>query len=1149
MREESFQYEFEWFKDDFDTDPRTRGRLFETRSPMEEERSNWEPPVPSVFSEGGVPEVEVMIESEEYCPLVLRSSREKSKLENSMSLGVILLGEWVPGSGTHNVVVGIVRFLEKNYNKSNILGFLGGPQGFARKHFIKLTEDSVGKYLNQGGADLLGFGSLSAITEKDFLEINRLCCEDYALNALVFVGGPNELAHVSQLLFYHSSTNANEKMMKIVGVVQSPNASVYVDNWIPITLGFDSACCSLAEYVGNIATDGFSSGRGPEVNIIRCGSALATMEVALRVGPAMTILAEEISAKKIDVKTLVDNITEIVSERIDINSKTTTILLSDKLYQCLPGLEPLREECRALYVEHPSVLYPSGPSGTVNPDLFEVLTKPSADLLKLFPLPDQLRIARAFSQEGTPTMPDICPENWIAQLVQESLSLKKLNVPVSVRAHYIGAEARCAFPTNFDCALGLALGQTAAALAASSHVPSGYIAAVRNLDREVDEWECGGIALHGLVRRKASTLRPWQFGEAANQELINLAIQKQIREMSVPVIPHRPVDLESDILYKYFNRRRSVSHLHPMPYAFPSHGVVRASCAAISPYHSNQTREFYEPRMPSSCCVDAQVSDCAVTTHRSCLNILQLAFPNTCSSVSAVCLTVKDSHPLTESMGEDWRLGIVFLGRSAPGCHNVIVGLQKRFSKVFGFINGAHGLINAEYILIDSALARTVKNTAGLSLLGRTDAPIRTKKELLNCVKTCKKLKLDGLVVVGGIGTHADTALLAEALCAHRIPTRVVGVPASIENDIPMVEQSLGHDSACRVYASIVGSLAALAASKKRQWCFIRLCGKNSLLSHVLLEVALQTHVNLVLTAEELEARQMSLADVICLICDLISERAKDGFDFGTVLFSDSISELFLKPNFHDPEIYIQNLVGNELQRRCIVSSSSSSSVFRSSTHRISTHQGRSAHPSNFDCDLGMSLGYAAGCFIASDRTGLLVTVGNLANQSIAEWEILGVPLTSLLTAELNKDTLECCLSIERRPADFSLLNRFLPPPSKRRFLHPGPMQFRDDLRLISLGEKSPEFVNQRTLVQRISTICSQIMSISASASDEKVRDVLTSGLRHTLALLNAHKKGDDNPPSVGIKKNYRPSCPESLLLRPHNQSHCRVVQLVPVDD
>ncbi|EER11879.1 Pyrophosphate--fructose 6-phosphate 1-phosphotransferase subunit beta, putative [Perkinsus marinus ATCC 50983] len=196
------------------------------------------------------------------------------------------------------------------------------------------------------------------------------------------------------------------------------------------------------------------------------------------------------------------------------------------------------------------------------------------------------------------------------------------------------------------------------------------------------------------------------------------------------------------------------------------------------------------------------------------------------------------------------RIGIVFLGRQSPGCHNIVWGLKSYVDaqpggQLIGIALGALGFVKGYTVNLDSdQLLSLYRNQSGLDLLGRTDLTLRTTEDLIACARTCQKLSLDGVVVVGGVGTHADSALLAETMAKMQVSTKVIGVPASVENDIPLVEQTLGYDTACKVFSNIIGNIATLAASGTREWYFIRICGRS--MSHIAAECALHAHPNLV---------------------------------------------------------------------------------------------------------------------------------------------------------------------------------------------------------------------------------------------------------------------------------------------------------------
>jgi len=62
-------------------------------------------------------------------------------------------------------------------------------------------------------------------------------------------------------------------------------------------------------------------------------------------------------------------------------------------------------------------------------------------------------------------------------------------------------------------------------------------------------------------------------------------------------------------------------------------------------------------------------------------------------------------------------------------------------------------------------------------------------------------------------------------------------------------------------------------------------------------------------------------------------------------------------------------------------------------------YQGRSGHPSHFDCSLGSTLGFTAGILIEHELTGVAVSVSNLTKK-LDEWRVGGVPILELLKAQ-----------------------------------------------------------------------------------------------------------------------------------------------------
>jgi diphosphate--fructose-6-phosphate 1-phosphotransferase len=88
----------------------------------------------------------------------------------------------------------------------------------------------------------------------------------------------------------------------------------------------------------------------------------------------------------------------------------------------------------------------------------------------------------------------------------------------------------------------------------------------------------------------------------------------------------------------------------------------------------------------------------------------------------------------------------------------------------------------------------------------------------------------------------------------------VVGCPKTIDGDLKNehIEVSFGFDTATKTYSEAIGNLCVDAMSSKGYYYFIRVMGRSA--SHIALESALQTRVNLVLIGEEVERDHKTLS-------------------------------------------------------------------------------------------------------------------------------------------------------------------------------------------------------------------------------------------------------------------------------------------------
>lgn len=399
------------------------------------------------------------------------------------------------------------------------------------------------------------------------------------------------------------------------------------------------------------------------------------------------------------------------------------------------------------------------------------------------------------------------------------------------------------------------------------------------------------------------------------------------------------------------------------------------------------------------------------------------------------------------------RVGVVLSGGQAPGGHNVISGLFDALKKLhpgsllFGFLGGPIGIVNNDYIEIAEDLLADYRNTGGFDLLGSGRTKIKTEEQLSYTLKVIEELELDGLVIIGGEGSNAYVAVLAEYLLSKGCKTCVVGVPKTIDGDLraELLEISFGFDTACKIYAELIGNIERDAISSKKYYHFIKLMGRTS--SHITLECALQTHPNIALICEEVAAQKKTLEQIVSEIADVIYARAERGKDYGVVVvpeglieFVPQMKELIEEINRALPKgksyeiikqlslenqalfaqfpeqvrnqlLFERDVQGNvklshiateqlliEMIRENLHKREGFKGNFITMSHFFG-YEGRSGFPSNFDASYCIALGHVAALLVHFGCTGYMALCHNLP-YPIEEWKAAGIPITMLMAME-----------------------------------------------------------------------------------------------------------------------------------------------------
>ena len=248
------------------------------------------------------------------------------------------------------------------------------------------------------------------------------------------------------------------------------------------------------------------------------------------------------------------------------------------------------------------------------------------------------------------------------------------------------------------------------------------------------------------------------------------------------------------------------------------------------------------------------------------------------------------------------RIGIVLSGGPAPGGHNVIAGVfdaAKRAnpeSQLIGFLAGPKGIITNKHMEVTGEMVAHYKNSGGFHMLGTGRDKIDTPEKMAQCRQACAELQLSGLVVVGGDDSNTNAAFLAENL--REVGTQVIGIPKTIDGDLQvpgLLQIPFGYHSACMAFATEIGNLNSDCKSDLKYWHFNRLMGRSA--SHIALEVAYQTHPNVILIGEEIEERELTIHNVVRLIADVVVDRARAGKNYVTILIPEGILEFIHEIN------------------------------------------------------------------------------------------------------------------------------------------------------------------------------------------------------------------------------------------------------------
>ena len=160
------------------------------------------------------------------------------------------------------------------------------------------------------------------------------------------------------------------------------------------------------------------------------------------------------------------------------------------------------------------------------------------------------------------------------------------------------------------------------------------------------------------------------------------------------------------------------------------------------------------------------------------------------------------------------RIGVLTSGGDAPGMNAVVRAVVRTALSMgiecIGIRRGYSGLINGDFIRMDAGSVSHIIEKGGTVLYTARSEEFMTQAGQQKALATCRLLGLDGLVAIGGDGTFRG----ALALARHGIS--VVGIPATIDNDIGCSQYTIGFDTACNTAVDAIDMLRDTMQSHER---------------------------------------------------------------------------------------------------------------------------------------------------------------------------------------------------------------------------------------------------------------------------------------------------------------------------------------------
>ena len=410
-------------------------------------------------------------------------------------VGVILSGGQAPGG--HNVITGLYDALKKADRKNVLLGFKGGPSGLIDDEYVEFTDEFIDQYRNTGGFDIIGSGRTKLETVEQFKVVESVA-KKHGLTAIVIIGGDDSNTNAAVLAEYFA---ANGSGVQVIGCPKTIDGDLKNDV-IETSFGFDTACKTYSELIGNIERDANSAKKYWHfIKVMGRSASHIALECALECQPNICLIGEEVEAKRQSMMDIVNHIADVVAARAERGDNFGVVIVPEGLIEFIPEVKTLIGEINDLLaaweVEYSSLTTFDQQYSFI----MERLTSNSGSVFSALPVDIQKQLLMDRDPHGNVQVSRIETEKLLITMVSKVLAERKAkgeyNGKFSALSHFFGYEGRCAFPSNFDADYCYSLGYNAFLLIANGL--TGYMSVVTGLSKGPAAWQAGGIPITKMM--------------------------------------------------------------------------------------------------------------------------------------------------------------------------------------------------------------------------------------------------------------------------------------------------------------------------------------------------------------------------------------------------------------------------------------------------------------------------------------------------------------------------------------------------------------------------------------------------------------------------------------------------------------------------